>query len=704
MIVNNTKLAQILRNCISENHSRVMVYEHNAPLRKVDTYWGSDSLDVDFVSFSQNLERGEISYLVKTRFLALDSNADVFSPGDGVRTRCRPGKFFKKVYPNATALECETFAKNVSMAIAKMRDGEEKEKDEDGDELLFGRWKFKIVKGDELVKYYFGEHYEVGIGHGTLNDSCMRYGKCQDYIKSFYGNNPEVCQMAIMLDEKKDLISARSLLWTDKDGKEYFDRVYYCNSDIQYAMAQKLEALGRKYIFSRDGIPEIETYRDEIIVKLEQIGSTAPYMDSLMWFNDSDLTLSNDSGNGNCELTSQHGSIYGDEEDNPSFCCDDCGDEADEDDCVTIDRYSVTVCEHCLTNYYVYSEVEGTYIRKDDAVEDVDGEYISKENAVQVLDVDSYLYDIKYTKDISTLKIGAYMNKYIHEDSAITVYLCVEHGQVYVSDSEVEYVPKSDACLEDYDEDKIWCFEFNSAQFGNVEVFAHLMNEDVIFSSVMSDGSRECYLYPCCKCKTLTPVDDLHTKYIMDRDNSIKFGSFNILRLLPSACKDCCERPPIIYNRNVWVSGYGNCSVTFPCDVSGPEFDKFYEKLTADGQRGNETPTTAFIPEAIPRHPLLDYKRDLETMYSSMISKYLDQLATRPPLEKEAIEQYLAESGLIERLEIPPENNEPAVIGTNYIDATEADHVYTGFASRSYSPPEHWFTVTIPPLSDNDED
>ena len=83
---------------------------------------------------------------------------------------------------------------------------------------------FKIVKDEDIRKYYLYESYESD--NHTLGGSCMRYEKCQKYL-DIYVKNPEVCQLLILKsDDDKDKIKGRALIWKLTNGEYYMDRIY----------------------------------------------------------------------------------------------------------------------------------------------------------------------------------------------------------------------------------------------------------------------------------------------------------------------------------------------------------------------------------------------------------------------------------------------------------------------------------------------
>ena len=91
--------------------------------------------------------------------------------------------------------------------------------------------KFRIVSEEEIRKWYFKGNYHPLSKKSPLYKSCMAKGECQKYF-DIYCQNPEVCQMIIMLDEE-DKLMARALIWTTKEGKKIVDRIYYMNPHLE---------------------------------------------------------------------------------------------------------------------------------------------------------------------------------------------------------------------------------------------------------------------------------------------------------------------------------------------------------------------------------------------------------------------------------------------------------------------------------------
>lgn len=138
--------------------------------------------------------------------------------------------------------------------------------------------RFEIVKGEEIKKWYHESNY-AGDG-GQLNNSCMRFGRCQGFFK-IYTDNPEVCQLLILKDETGKKIDGRALLWTTVDGKKFMDRIY-TSKDSLIKLFTKW-AKDNSYINKGQ---ETHNYRspllDTIVVQVKpKLYDKYPYMDTL---------------------------------------------------------------------------------------------------------------------------------------------------------------------------------------------------------------------------------------------------------------------------------------------------------------------------------------------------------------------------------------------------------------------------------------
>lgn len=141
--------------------------------------------------------------------------------------------------------------------------------------------KMQLVSGEDIRKWYLESRYESG--GGSMNNSCMRYARCQSYL-DIYVKNPEVCQMLI-LKVDDDHISGRALVWKLKTGKLYMDRAYTSrdsDSNIFYDYAAK------------NGWDHFRSGYKQMVVQLNNVDhDNYPYMDTFTMLNLETHTLHN---------------------------------------------------------------------------------------------------------------------------------------------------------------------------------------------------------------------------------------------------------------------------------------------------------------------------------------------------------------------------------------------------------------------------
>lgn len=99
-------------------------------------------------------------------------------------------------------------------------------------------YEFRVVDGDDIVKYYLGSQYETNpiVNTGSLASSCMRYSGCSDYFQPYKDH----ARMLILVHPETDLIIGRALLWqnvtvvndNEYDGDD--DRESYDGEEIMY--------------------------------------------------------------------------------------------------------------------------------------------------------------------------------------------------------------------------------------------------------------------------------------------------------------------------------------------------------------------------------------------------------------------------------------------------------------------------------------
>jgi hypothetical protein len=267
--------------------------------------------------------------------------------------------------------EIEDFVYKYRSEIEKMKDALNK--------------RFRVVKGDDIKKYYHFVKYESE--KGDLGNSCMRYDRCQSYL-SIYSDNSQASLLIMMSENEEDKIVGRAILWEmepyEKSTK-VMDRVYTIRSaDIQlfkdwaitngywYKEKQDMSEY-TSFIFQDKETGEIEKRQGEFSVNLDNNGEypSYPYMDSFKYYErkkgilynssnfDHDYELTDtEGGDGSCSACGGSGDTEcsncdGDGEVRCDECSGDgqvrCGDcsGSGEQECYLCDGYGEKDCSNC---------------------------------------------------------------------------------------------------------------------------------------------------------------------------------------------------------------------------------------------------------------------------------------------------------------------------------------------------------------------
>jgi hypothetical protein len=70
---------------------------------------------------------------------------------------------------------------------------------------------FKIVSGDDIIKYYQEINYQSNAKNSKLGNSCMKFGLCSPFLKFLSKNNVNL--LLLMSENEPDKIKGRALLW-----------------------------------------------------------------------------------------------------------------------------------------------------------------------------------------------------------------------------------------------------------------------------------------------------------------------------------------------------------------------------------------------------------------------------------------------------------------------------------------------------------
>jgi len=178
---------------------------------------------INYISIS-NSDKTKISYLTPERLDAILSRGeDVWTSPR--RFHIKPGAFVSKLFGNISPKEIEIFStlfRNIQSKID---------------------YRFEIVKGTDILRYYHGDSYYSN--NGSLGVSCMKYDNCQDYL-GIYTKNSDVVEMLIAINSQGKLIG-RSLLWKQGDRK-IMDRIYTINDeDFQFSFKKWADENGYWY-------------------------------------------------------------------------------------------------------------------------------------------------------------------------------------------------------------------------------------------------------------------------------------------------------------------------------------------------------------------------------------------------------------------------------------------------------------------------
>ena len=249
--------------------------------------------------------------------------------------------------------------------------------------------RFKVVKGDDIRKYYHRSKYESE--SGELGNSCMRYDRCQSYL-SIYTDNSQASLLLLMSETEEDKIVGRALLWEMEPyevSTKVMDRIYTIRTADQQLFKDWAKENGywfkekqdmsefTNFVFQDKETGEIiEKRQGEFSVKLDNKGEypSYPYMDSFKYYDrvkgvlhnsanfnyDYELT-DTEGGNGSCSECGGNGRVDCDNCDGDgnrecyecdgrgSVDCDDCDGEGEEE-CHVCDGAGDLECSNCYVD------------------------------------------------------------------------------------------------------------------------------------------------------------------------------------------------------------------------------------------------------------------------------------------------------------------------------------------------------------------
>lgn len=298
--------------------------------------------------------------------------------------------------------------------------------------------KFKIVSGSDILYWYHGQNYASNAG--SLSSSCMRYGKCQDYLRIYADND---VKMLIATDNENKL-RGRALLWPKSMwNKTYWENVEFIMDRIygndHTIMKFKEYAQKNNWVYkNKQTFSDTKTWRvpgdyeveeKRCRINLEEINfDEYPYVDT---FNRIDWDES-------CLKNYGQGSILDSIEgytNDRSYLCFDCDDHIDEDNSywVNDERY----CENCVTwceydeEYYNqedvrYSEPLASYIHYEDCCNITHGVYVGdvthRNDIVSVYNIDDSVVSMSDAVCSSSAPVNFLVSDTIIKFDFISIY------------------------------------------------------------------------------------------------------------------------------------------------------------------------------------------------------------------------------------------------------------------------------------------
>lgn len=181
--------------------------------------------------------------------------------------------------------------------------------------------KFKIVSGDEILKWYLQENYYSpnGFQCGTIWNSCMRYSDRNKFM-NLYAKNPDKVKMLVYLEDSK--VRSRAILWEDVDlgGKsvKVMDRIYYFydhdvnlfkNWASENGYITKFNQTSKSELFFNYGGGKSELF---LKVKLENhMMKNYPYLDTFKYYDlDNGIFSNYERSHRNYVLVQANGSMH----------------------------------------------------------------------------------------------------------------------------------------------------------------------------------------------------------------------------------------------------------------------------------------------------------------------------------------------------------------------------------------------------------
>lgn len=261
---------------ISENLENIL-NQINSPISKLLLSNISQDLlledHIDYLDIS-NADNSKISYLNIERLnKILEREMNIWTSYN-LRYQSKPGSLLGKIFkPNTLNNKVvEDFSNHFKSIVNKERR------------------KLSVVEGNDIKFWYDGDNYSND-GCGSLNNSCMKYESCQDFLDFYLDNN---LKMVILTQD--NLLVGRALLWeaTDEDGNclKVMDRIYTID-DGEFLPTFKEWAKNNNYLYRQTqnwNNPLFWIQNDQVVLKKMEIqlknwiNYSYPYLDTFKFF------------------------------------------------------------------------------------------------------------------------------------------------------------------------------------------------------------------------------------------------------------------------------------------------------------------------------------------------------------------------------------------------------------------------------------
>lgn len=185
----------------------------------IDLHKKKEALNIKFSYIDISNENGMVSYLSTNKEVDFKTGKEILDNEKWIiksRTNVRVGAVIRSV------LE----AKNIKFSDSDIEDFSNKFRSAES------QYRFELVKGNDIKKWYNFTNYASDINGSSLNGSCMRHKECGNFL-SIYTKNDNV-SMLVCIDRNEKLLS-RAIVWYNTiigkvKNQTYVDRIY-CYDD-----------------------------------------------------------------------------------------------------------------------------------------------------------------------------------------------------------------------------------------------------------------------------------------------------------------------------------------------------------------------------------------------------------------------------------------------------------------------------------------